>query len=278
MITTMFLPGATKLTLTGTGRERFLSAVAAFFLETARWPKVRDVERILERRGDRVNAHKEAKRLCGSLGRMRGDRIVLTVRGLHRVKPKNPVLQGFSGGLDLALERFQSDDWSTEPALSSDELAQKASLGRKQAKCVLALMASEGLVVPVEDGTSSTIAANVRRFRSVETIPEYIAERSSVNRRRCIGRVAAGRGRFLSALFNRRAATTVLLSAAGILLAALVLWLGSHLFPSADGQQQRPQVPPNSRAPERPSDKRAAGSRQAQERYSRRSAAARSGG
>lgn len=274
----MLLPGATRLA--GTGPERFLSAVAAFFLETARWPTVSDVERILEGRGDRINAQKEARRLCRSLGRLRGDRVVLSVRGLHKVKPKNPVLQGFKAGLDLALERFQSSDWASDPVLSVDELTQKVALGGKQMECVMALMVAESLVAPGGDGVPSTVAPRVRKFRSVETIPEYIAEQAATDRRRCIRHVATGRGRALPALLDGKAVKTVLLSAAGILLAALVLWLGSLVFPSDESDPRRPDAPPapNSQGPRMPSGESTDEPRQTPALYLRKSAAARSGG
>jgi hypothetical protein len=271
----MLAPSATRFPLSGTARERFLSATADFFLKTAQWPTVSDVERILEGRGDRLDASREAKRLCGSLGGLHGGYIVLTVRGLHLVKPKNPVLLGFKAGLDLALEHFQSGDWTTDPTLSIDELRKRASLNRKQGECVMVLMASEGLVLPADDGSTATIVAHVRAFRSVETIPEYIGRRRGPDRRRCVGQIAKRR----AGLLRQKWVSRVLLSAAGILLATLVLWLGNLLLPSGGDEppEDRP-VPSDSRAPQAPSDEETAEPQRKPALYSRRSAAARSGG
>ncbi len=275
MTYTMLVSGATGLFRPGTAREAFLSAAAAFFLKTATWPTVRDVERILEHRGPHIDASREARHLCGSLGRLHEGRIVLTVRGLHQAAPKDPVLRGFKSGLDLALERFREGDWTAEPTLSTAELEGEAQLLPDQARCAMALMAAEGLVSFDDSGTAATITPSVRRFRAVETIPEYIAERSAVDRRRCIGRIAPWRRGSESTLLSRQAFKTVVLGAAGTLLAALVLWLGSVLFPVGGEERSRP---PSAPAPERPADEGTAGTQKSPVLYSRSSAAARSGG
>jgi len=271
----MLLPAATRLPTSRTAR-RLLSVGAAHFLDTARWLTIGDAERVLERDGEPINGRREAKRLCRSLGYVRGNRIVLTVRGLHRVRPKDPVLRGFKGALDLALVRFQSGDLTVKPTLSSEELASCLSLSEIQARCVIALMTVEELLEASDDGIA-TITPRIRKFREVETVPEYLATQTSSDRRRCLAKVAAGRRESRRKLFDRTSVKTVVLGAAATLLAALILWLGNLLSPRDHENRSRGPARPNSPAPRTPSGERA-GDGGSPAFYSRKSAAARSGG
>lgn len=261
-------------------RDRFISAAVAFFAKAGRWPFPADVQRVLESRKDWLDAHREAKLLPEELGWLDdAGCVVISVRGIYRAEPKHAVLHGFRVALDLAVANFQREDWDSRATLSERELASREGMTPWQSSRAMTILAAESLIAP-RQGKPAEIKPEIRHFRAVESVRDYVAARAEIDRRRRCRRRRRKPLKAISKVVDSKALKAVVLSTLGILLASFLLWVGGRIIPTEEkGPSHRP---PSHRGSDSPGVSReptsAVPQSQSAPRSSLRSDAARSGG
>jgi len=253
-------------------RQRFLQAATNLMEETGEHPAVEEVDRKLAIWHDETSARHEAARLPRSLGVVEGGRVYLFVRGIEQADRGSAMLERFPAALRAAREIYGNRD-RRDPLISVADLIKQVGTSESVAWQVLRLLEAEKLVKKVRAGVCEVLP-NVRRYRSVRTVDDYLARKRGFERRSC--RRKALRRPFTvvaGALAREGRGWAIVIGAAGILLASLLLWAGAELTTQRHGpSSERHQHHSKSRSP------KAAELQTAEPKHSRRSEAARSGG
>lgn len=224
-------------------RHRFLQAAARHLEETGEHPQVVDIDRRLESWADETSARHEAARLPRTLGTVKEGRVFLFVRGVEQAEPGSAMLERFPAGLREARLIFRD---RKEPLISIADLIRSTGMSESVAWQVLRLLEAEKLATKVRTGVCEVLPT-VRRYRSVRTVEDYLVKKRAFERRRCWRATFRKPLDLMGRAVKREGpARKVIISAAGILLATLVLWIGKEL--TSGGSESPPHHhPPSAR-------------------------------
>jgi hypothetical protein len=253
-------------------RDRFLQAATSLIKETGEHPAIEEIDRRLASWQDETSARREAARLPRNLGAIKEGRVYLFVRGVEQAERGSAMLERFPAALREAREIYGNRD-RRDPLISVADLIKQVGVSESVAWQVLRLLEAEKLARKVRTGVCEVLP-HVRRYSSVRTVEDYLDRKREFERRSCRRRTFRKPLTLAAAGLKRESRTwAVVVGAAGILLAALVLWIGKELTTQNHGSPPRPR-------PHRSESKRpqTAGNHTAESRQDLRSEAARSGG
>jgi hypothetical protein len=230
---------ALRLTHSGgfSGRERFMSASVSLLEETSEWPKPSWIQRKLATWRDDTSASREARKLPPKFGKFDGDRVELSVRAVHQVAPAGDAIRAFWQGFRAAQREYIRKAGPAPATISVEGLSGEGNLSDDQAKQAILMLAGEGLIEAEDDGAWA-ITSVIRHYISTSSLTDYLLRRNRFERRRSLGRKIRKPLGALRHAFRKEgsAVRAIAVGTVAILLAALVLWLGSLLFPHASDQ------------------------------------------
>lgn len=220
----------------GSGGARFLSVTAEHFVETGEWPSFDEVQTLLAQHKDLSSVRRRAKHLPRSLGKRDQGLIVLSVRGIHRADPNEPLLGSFLAALIWATRGYLGKEGRKQSSFSERELVQDVGLSATRAEQVMALFSSEGLVAaPLANSPDkkARITSRILPYLYVSSLKDYLRIRKKEDRKHQLRRIAAAPCRLVrwfqkeDTSIAAKIAVTVLGTVVATVL--LVLILGSRI-------------------------------------------------
>jgi len=219
----------------GTSRGRFLTVALEHFDETGEWPRLGLVQRRLTRFLDPSNARRTAKRLPAALGRVEGERLVLSVRGIRLVEPNHPILEDFERVLAWASRHYRHDDGLSETVISGQDLITGMGFTEQRAQRVMALVAAERLGL-LRSEAALLVTSAIVPYLYVRDADEYLETRHRRELLQGARRFAGFLGSAVSWLSGRplvqRIAAGVIV---GLVTALLIAVITGHFPPSSSG-------------------------------------------
>jgi len=175
------VPGTPVAVTPQAGGERRVRQMAfESWRQTGRWPSVLDLQRGAEQRGEIIDVEEIARRFDRSVGWIEPPdmRLVLRVRGFADLEGAKPYLDAFIRVVRLLYRRYV-DPAGDVARVSNQDLVDGLGLDDDLVRRLYGIVENEwflfGSGQHAEDGSwSREPSSNIRRFRSVKTIEDYL--------------------------------------------------------------------------------------------------------